>query len=99
MSWRIFGCVGNKEKCINFSVTIIEDVKRIVKKRKEVKPKFISYKLQFINILRFIASVLSIFFILLWKEFIKLNVNIGIILKNMKNVESNTKIVSAIVNM
>ena len=74
-------------------------LKELLKKRKEVKPKFISYKLQFIDILRFIASVLSIFFILLWKEFIKLNVNMGIILKNMKNVESNTKIVSAIVNM
>ena len=51
-----------------------------------------SYKLQFIHSLRFMASSLSNFLHDLAEEFIKLNVNMDIIIKNVKNVKLNTKI-------
>ena len=59
--------------------------------------KNISYRLQFINSARFMAThqVLSIIPL---KESIKLNAKMNTILKNLKLVELNTKIVNAVLN-
>ena len=59
--------------------------------------KTISYRLQFINSARFMAThqVLSIIPL---KESIKLNAKMNTIIKNVKLVELNTKIVNAVLN-
>ena len=59
--------------------------------------KTISYRLQFINSARFMAThqVLSIIPL---KESIKLNAKMSTIIKNVKLVELNTKIVNAVLN-
>ena len=60
--------------------------------------KSISCKLQFIDSARFMASALEILLIILLKEFIKLNVNTSMIIKNVKRAELKTKIASARLN-
>ena len=60
--------------------------------------KTIYYKLKFIDIARFLASSLSSLSVISLKEFIKLNVNTGMIIKNAKRVELSTKVVSAVLN-
>ena len=68
-------CLGeNTEKYITFSVAIGRHVKRVDKKRNEIT-KTISYRLQYFDSARFMASSLSNLLIILLEEFIKLNVN------------------------
>ena len=58
-SEREFNCLGeNNEKCKTFSVPVIIEFKKISKNGEEVT-KTISYKLQFIDRARFMASSLS----------------------------------------
>ena len=56
------------------------------KKGKEIT-KTITYRLQFMDSARFMASSLSILLIVLQKEFIKLNVNIDKMIKNVNLVK------------
>ena len=87
----------NTEKYITFTVPIEKDVTRIDRSREEVT-KHISYRLQVIESTRFMASSFSILLIILLNEFIELNVNRNMIIKNMKHTELNTKIASAFLN-
>ena len=48
----------SSKKCKKFSVTTTKEVKRIDKHGEEIT-KYISYKLQFVNSARFVASLLS----------------------------------------
>ena len=85
----------NTETCKTFSVLITQEVKRIGKNREDTT-KTISYKLQLIDSTRFMASSLSNLVDNLLKEFIKLNANMDLIIKNSKHLELNTKIVSTL---
>ena len=80
----------NAKKFITFSVPIEKDVTRIDEKGKQIT-KTISYRSQFIKSL---SSLVMIFL----KEFIKLNVNMDIMIKNVKRVELKTKIMNATLN-
>ena len=78
-----FNCVReNTEKYKNLSVPITKEVKRIEKKEKngEEITIIISYKLQFIDSTRFIASSSSNFVDNLAEGFIKLNANMKMII-------------------
>ena len=79
-----FECLGeNSEKYKTFSVLIEKEVANTDKDGNEnVVP--ISYKIEFIDSARFMASSLSILLITSLKEFIKLNVKIVIVFLNMK---------------
>ena len=66
---------------------------RIDKNWKETT-KIISYRLQFIDSTRFVACM----FLILQKEFRRLNVNTDIMVENVNFAELNTKIVSAFLN-
>ena len=77
------------EKCITFSVPVEKDVTRIDKNGKEII-KTISYRLQFIDKARFMASSLSDVFNNL-AELKKLSVNTDMI-KNVRLPGFNTKI-------
>ena len=91
---REFNCLGeNTQKYKTFSVPITKGVTRINKNRKEIT-KAISCELQFIDSIRFVASSLSNL-VDNFDEVIYLIkcINIGMIMNNVKHVESNTKIV------
>ena len=91
-------CFGeNTEKNIIFSVSIKKEVKRIGKNGEKIA-KAISLKLKFIGIARFMASSYQILSIISLWEFIKLNENMDVMIKNEKRVELNAKIVSAVLN-
>ena len=86
-----FSCLGeNTENYKIFSVIITKEVKRIRKNGEKIT-KTISYKLQFINSARFMASSLSI----LAEEIHKIKFKYGHDNKKFENVELNTKILSA----
>ena len=92
-----FNCLEeNAEKYKTFSATVIK-VKKICKTGKEIA-KTISYKWKFIVSTRFLASSLSSLPIILLKEFIKLNVNMDMVIKNVKHMELITNFVIAILN-
>ena len=80
----------NAKKFITFSVPIEKDVTRIDEKGKQIT-KTISYRSQFIKSLSSLAMIFL-------KEFIKLNVNMDIMIKNVKRVELKTKIMNATLN-
>ena len=54
--------------------------------------------LKFIDSTRFKASYYQVSLIILLKEFIKINVNMSIIIKTVKRVELKTKTLSAVLN-
>ena len=58
----------------------------------------VSYMFQFIDIARFMASSFSNLVSNLSKDFIKLNVNMDAMLRNMKLAELSIKILSAFLN-
>ena len=58
----------------------------------------ISCIFKYIGSARFMQAYYQILSIILLKEFIKLNVNLYLLIKNAKRAESNTKIVSALLN-
>ena len=72
-----------------------KEIKRIGEKGKDIKPKIISYKLEFIASTRFMGSTLSNLFDNFAKEFIKLNVNMDKITQIFKITKLSEKIVSA----
>ena len=77
----MFTCLWeNTEKYITFLVRKEKEVAWIDKNGEEIT-KNISYRLQFIDSARFMASSLST---ILVKEFIKLNVNMDTRIKNLK---------------
>ena len=78
----------NIEKYITFSVPIEKEVTKVYKKRAYIS-KTISYRLQFIDSARFMASSLS------FTKFIKLSVNTEMMIKNVKLKELSTKITTA----
>ena len=93
-----FTCLGeHTEKCISFSVPMEKEVTRIDKNGEEIT-KNISYKLQFNDRSRFMASSLSILSIIFLKEFIKLNVNTDTMIKHVKLAELNVNIKTAFLN-
>ena len=77
------------------AILIEKKVTRIDKNGKEIT-KTISYRLQFIDSARFMASSISNLVNYFAKGIHKIKCNI--IIKNMKLVELNTKIVSAFLN-
>ena len=93
-----FNCLGEKtEKIKILSAPTTKEVKRIGKIGEEIT-KTISYKLQFIESARFMASSLSSLVDNLGEGIHKINVNMDMILKNVKRAESNLKLVSAALN-
>ena len=75
-----FTCLGeNTKKHITFPVPVRKEFKRIGKSDKEIL-KTMPYKLKFIN-----STNVSM------KKFIKINVNMGMIMKNAKYGKVNTK--------
>ena len=74
----------------NFFNSKKTEVQRIIKNGAKIT-KTISYRLQCIDSLRFMASSLPNL-----KEFIKLNVNMDMTINNVKTVKLNTKIVIAV---
>ena len=94
-----FTCLGeNTERYITFSIPIKNEVTRINKKEEKVT-KTISYRLQFIDSARFMIRNFQVSLIILLKEFMKLKVNMDMIVKNVKHAELNTKIVNTALNM
>ena len=87
---------SNTEKYIAFAIPIEKEVIRINKSRKEMT-KTISYRLQFIDSARFMVNN-QIWLIILLKEFLVLNVNTDVIIKNVKLMELNIKIASVFLN-
>ena len=87
---------SNTEKYIAFAIPIEKEVIRIDKSRKEMT-KTISYRLQFIDNARFMVNN-QIWLIILLKEFLVLNVNTDVIIKNVKLMELNIKIASVFLN-
>ena len=97
-SEKQFTCLGeHTEKYITFSVSIEKVVPRIDKKGKEIT-KTISYRLQFIDSARFMASSLSDLVNDLAKASCKINKNTIMIKKSGKLAELNKKIVSVFLN-
>ena len=90
---RIYFLGENAEIYIIFSVPKeVTKIHKIVEESTDT----ISFRLQLIDSARFKASSLSnLLIILLLKEFIKLNVNADIMIKNVKLAELNTKIATA----
>ena len=76
---------GNTEKYKTFSVPIEIEVTRVGKNGEEIT-NTISYRLQFIDSVRFVIAHYQILLIILLKEFIKLNVNTDMMVKNVKPV-------------
>ena len=89
-----FTCLWeNTKKYIIFTVPIEKEVARTDKNRENIT-KNISYILQFIDTAHY--QILSI---LCLKEFRELNVNIGTMIKNVKHVELNIGIATALLNI
>ena len=94
---KLFTCLGeNAEKDLTFTIPIEKEVIRIDKNGEEII-KNISYILQFIDSTRFMASSLSNLIKILSK-FIELNVNMSIIIKNVKLAELNINIATVFLN-
>ena len=92
-----FTCLGeNIKKHKTFAVQLKKEVTKIDNNGEEITNN-ISYGLQFIDNARLMASSLSISKIFL-REFVKLNVNMDTIIKNVKLVGLNTKITTALLN-
>ena len=90
-----FTCFGkNTEK---HKVPLEKEVTRIDKNGEEIT-KSISYILQFIDSARFMASSSSILLIIFLKEFIELNVNTKMMIKNVNHVELNISIANILLN-
>ena len=87
----------NTEKCITFLVPIQKEVSRIDKNGEEIK-KTLSYRLQFIDSTRFMASPLSSVVNNLAEEFIKINANTNAMIKNVKLAELNANIATDFLN-
>ena len=96
---REFNCLAeNTEKYKTFSVSKEKEVKRIGKNKADIT-KTISFKLQLIDSARFTASSLSNFVNnLAEKIHKKLNVNMDMIMENVKRLKLNTKTASAALN-
>ena len=80
------GLGENIEKYITFSITIEKEVIRIDKSGEGIT-KAIFFKLQFIDSARFLQGHYQIIFIILLEKFRELNVNIGLIIKNMIKIK------------
>ena len=78
----------NTEKYKTFSVPVTKEVKRIGKTGEETS-KSISYRLQLVDSTKFWQAYCQILLIILLKEFIKLNTNMEITLKNAKRMKLN----------
>ena len=95
---REFICVGEStEKCNIFSAPITKEVKRIEKSGEKLYKLYLTY---------YSLSTTSglwqvhyqILLIILLKEFIELNVNMGMIIKSFRHVELNTKVMIVVLN-
>ena len=93
-----FSCLGeNTEKYKTFSVPITKEVSRIGKNREKLQKRYpIDYSLLIGQDLRQANN--QTLFIILLKEFIKLNVNMDMKIENVKCVELNSKFMSAVWN-
>ena len=90
-----FTCLGkSNEKYLTFKVLIEKEVTRIDKNGEKII-KNISYIFWFIDSERFIECSLSI---MLLKEFIELNVNTYMMIKNVKRLELNTSNATVFLN-
>ena len=98
-SEKQFNCLReNIEKYIIFSVPIKEEVTRIDKKEKKSQRLYLAdYHL--LTAQDLLQGPYQILLVLLLKEFIKLNVNMSMIMKNARRLELNTKNVSAVFNI
>ena len=96
---REFNCLAeNTEKYKTFSVSKEKEVKRIGKNKADIT-KTISFKLQLIDSATFTASSLSNFVNNLAERIHKkLNVNMDMIMENVKRLKLNTKTASAALN-
>ena len=94
-----FTCLGEntEKKYTTFAVPIAKKVTRIDKNGKEVT-KAISYRQKFIDGADFWLAYYQILLIILLDECIKLNLNMDMIMKDVKRVELNTKIATAFLN-
>ena len=87
----LFTCLGeNTEKYITFTVPIENEVTKIDKNGEEIT-KNMSYILQFIDSTRFMETHYQILSIIFLEEFMKLNVNTGLMKRNMKLLELHMK--------
>ena len=84
-------------KYITFSVAIEKEATSTGKNIEEIT-KNISYRLQPIDSIGFMASSLSNLIKILLKQFRKLNFNMDMIIKNVKLVELNTRNASLVFN-
>ena len=87
----------NTEKYKTFSVPIEEEVTRISKNGKEIT-KTISYRLQFTDCASFMASSSSNLADNLAERIHEIDLNMGMMMKNVNHAESNTKIVIVVLN-
>ena len=84
----------NTEKYITFPVPIEKEVKRIDKK----KSKTVSYRLKFVDSSRFMGSSLWDHLKNLAEGIRRTKCKPDMIIKNVKHLESNTNILSAVLN-
>ena len=87
----------NAEKYTTFAFLITKEVERISKNGEEIT-KTISYKLQLLIAQDLWQDQYQILLIILLKDFIKSNVNMDMIINNVKHVELNTNTAGVVLN-
>ena len=93
-----FSCFGEStEKYINFTVPIEKEVTRIDKNGGRIKKVYLTYYnlLIVLDLWQAHYQILSIIFL---KEFVKFNVNVGTMIKNVKLAELNVSIATVSLN-
>ena len=85
--------VENSEKYITFTVPIEQEITRIDKNGEEIT-KNMSYMLQFNYSARLLQVLYQILLIIFLREFIKLDVNTAMLIKNMKHMELNISLLT-----
>ena len=91
--WQFTCLRENTEKYITFSLLVKKEVTRIAKNGKEItKPHLADYKILKAQV------YYQILLIILLKEFIKLDIEMNMITKNVKRVEWNIKITTVFLN-
>ena len=88
----------NMEKYITFPVPIKKEIKKANKNGEETT-RTICSKLYLLTVSNLWQTHYQTLLIISLKAFIKLNVNIDMIIKNVKNVELNTKSLTSILNI
>ena len=93
-----FSCLGEStEKYINFTVPIEKEVTRIDKNGGRIKKVYLTYYnlLIVLDLWQAHYQILSIIFL---KEFVKFNVNVGTMIKNVRLAELNVSIATVSLN-